>query len=212
MTDEQLESLPQKVNKNDSKVIQLLLKPQLIVALITAVVGPWTVVKVSEGIEETKIKSAQLMKKQELQNNILTKIMEYASKEQGDVTSSLRKISLLTDLVNDNKETFGLTFPSIEKQIKSERRIEKENLEKQLSDKESSLSVQKVELNSKESDLKIRKEELKIAKVELKELNAKILKLEDNKNENNELSKKLEGEKDAKETLIATIATLETET
>ena len=184
---------------------QLVFKPQIVVAFLTAIAGPWTVVKVSEGIEHTKIHSAELVKQRELQSEILTKIMEYASKENGDSTSSLQKISLLTSLVNDNKDTFGLTFPSIEDQIESKQRIERELLKKQLSTKETKLSEQKALIEAKENDLSTKRKELQEIISKQQKLEGDIKKFKVNREANIALNKELAKQRDEKQKIITTL-------
>lgn len=174
------------------KLLDLILKPQVVIAFITAIAGPITVIAVSNGIENTKIRSAELLKQRELQSQILTRIMDHASKETGYDTQSLNRISLLTDLVNDNHDTFGLSFPSIEEQINSKRRIEQEAIKRQLSEKELQLDLHEKALEGQQAVLQSKENELE-------KLKQDIAKVKRNRSVNRELNQKLAAERDQKQ-------------
>lgn len=128
--------------------------------------------------------------------------MEYASKENGDDTNSLKKLSLLTSLVNDNKETFGLTFPSVKEQIANKQRIERELLKKELTGKEEKLSKQATLIEEKESELSQNKRELEDIITRQTILQNDIEKYEVNRKANIELNKSLAEQRDKKHEII----------
>jgi hypothetical protein len=122
------------------RLLQVLLKPQIIVAMLTAVAGPLTVVLVNQQMQETKIASAQLENQRSLQTQILTEMMRLANEGGVDV-QSLQKISLLTSFIKDNQDSFGLVFPSVPELITQAQRLERNNINMELASLRSSFKM-----------------------------------------------------------------------
>ncbi|HEX5056376.1 MAG TPA: hypothetical protein VFX02_07740, partial [Gammaproteobacteria bacterium] len=155
-------SSPASEEKFSGNLLEALIKPQIIIAFITAIAGPWTIAEVSNDIKE-----------REIQSQIVTKIMELSTQASSEEDFQ-KKINFLTTLVGDND--FGLEFPSIQELIENERRIEREDLRKELDDKEEELLKQKAEYQAHMEELERKKEEL--GKAADKKLEKEIAELE----------------------------------
>src|SRR4051812_47269204 len=156
------QGVPSTEEKFSGNLLQAFIKPQIIITFITAIAGPWTIAAVSNDIKE-----------REIQSQIVTKIMELSSQASSEEDFK-KKINFLTTLVGDND--FGLEFPSIPELIENERRIEREDLRRELDDKEEELLKQKAEYQARMDELERKKEEL--GKAADKKLEKEIAELE----------------------------------
>ncbi|MDH5302152.1 MAG: hypothetical protein OEW58_12410 [Gammaproteobacteria bacterium] len=117
------------------------LKPSVITVLVAALFGPPTVEQINQQIENAKIDAERVKSQRELQTEILAKLLEYAN-SGGTDAKAMQKISVLTSIVKDNEQAFGLVFPSVPELIAQSQRFERNKLGMEIASLTETLAAQ----------------------------------------------------------------------
>ena len=95
------------LNKFGYFVSNKLFTPSIITVFITAVLGPVAIKWVNDSIENKK-----------LQKEVIQTVLTYTSEADFSKPESIEKIAIISQMVNENNEIFGLTFEKTNEQIR----------------------------------------------------------------------------------------------
>ena len=122
-------------------VANKLFTPSIITVFITAVLGPVAIKWVNDSIENKN-----------LQKEVIQTVLTYTSEADFSRPESIEKIAIISQMVNENKDIFGLTFDKTNKQIRGLNEASNDagikNLNKKLNDAVKNIKEHEAKLNT----------------------------------------------------------------
>jgi len=113
----------------------------IITVFITAVLGPVAIKWVNDSIENKN-----------LQKEVIQTVLTYTSEADFSRPESIEKIAIISQMVNENKDIFGLTFDKTNKQIRGLNEASNDagikNLNKKLNDAVKNIKEHEAKLNT----------------------------------------------------------------
>jgi chromosome segregation protein len=173
----------------DIKLFQF--TPPVLIALITAIVGPLTLFHFED-----------VNQKRELQEQLLSKVLDHATASENE-NGYLDRLAIVIALVEDNEDEFGLTFPSAEEIVSKRQQLTVQRLESQLAKQTSKAESTRQELANATSLVTLKNSELQDKNKRIEEIEKRIEFLNLNRDLNKKEINELAAEKDDLSTLIA---------
>lgn len=148
---------------------KLILTPAVFTALITVVVGPFSVGLINNFIKNKEIDTERKKKFIELQAQLMTKVFDYTNSADFNLTSSITKMEFMTKMLDENRDIFELQFANTVRTIDAFYNHKEElitaNTQGHITDlqtKVSNDSVKLMRLKTDEENLLARKHEMEV--------------------------------------------------
>ncbi len=129
------------LNKFGNFVSTKLFTPSIITVFITAVLGPVAIKWVNDSIENKK-----------LQKEVIQTVLTYTSEADFSKPESIEKIAIISQMVNENHDIFGLTFEKTNEQIRGLNEASNDagikNLNKKLNEAVKNIKEHEAKLNT----------------------------------------------------------------
>lgn len=133
-------------------VVVSIFKPSVIIALITAVMGPYIVNSITSKIEDKKLESNEKMHIMLMQKTILKELINISNDSNLSSVENHDKIAFISTLISDNNHVFNLEFPTAQSADLRKKKEEKSEKEEQLKTSREKVSLMMTEKNNLENE------------------------------------------------------------